>query len=440
VIHQVTPRLLLVVALTCVVLVAGVAAGLPQLVVLATPGVAVIAFGIALHRWPDIDVEVTSDTDQAVENDEICFLVTVTSRSGVPWLDLDLGLPPDFEPVAGTSRMIGRVPARSRLVFRLPVRLARWGIAAPTRLDVVARDRFGFFVSSRVLRPEVPIRIHPSQRRLAGMLVPPRLRPRLGNHTSRQRGTGSDYADVRPMVAGDPGRAINWRVSARRGERWVSDRHPERASDVLIFVDSLLAVGPAVDNTIHLAVRAALSLADSHIGSHDRVGLLDVGHKVRWIPPRLGRAHLHRIVDALLAIEVERTFGHPRVAHLPLRHLAPGTLIVVLTSLLDERPVSLVADIRARGHDVVVVECSPGSRIPPPAGLSEALARRLWRVERAALRHRLALVGVPLVRWDGVESLPARLAALNDAMAARRTGTVSDAGTSTAGTLRGVGR
>jgi len=420
VIHQISPRLVLVAALTSIALLAAVVLGRPEVVVLAAPGVAAVLVGIALHEWPDLAVDVSSDTDQTVEGDEMTFLVSVTSRVGVPWLDLDLDLPPDFETVAGTSRMIGRVPPRTRLVFRLPVTPTRWGIASPTRLEVVARDRFGFFVSSFVQRVELPIRIHPDERRLQAMLVPPRLRPRLGNHTSRDRGTGSDYADVRPMASGDPGRAINWRASARRRERWVSERHPERASDVVLFVDSLFAVGPEVDNTVHLAVRAALSLADSHIGAHDRVGLLDVGHRVRWVQPRLGRAHLHRLIDALLAIEVERTFGHPRLAHLPLQRLAPGTLIVVLTSLLDERPLSLVADVRARRHDVVVVECDIGDRLAAPVGITEALVRRLWEVERAALRHRLAVVGVPLVRWDGVESLPARLAVLNAAMAAAR--------------------
>ena len=51
-----------------------------------------------------------------------------------------------------------------------------------------------------------------------------------------------EFADLRPFMFGDRVRRINWRASARRGELWVNEQHPERNVDVVLFVDSFAEV------------------------------------------------------------------------------------------------------------------------------------------------------------------------------------------------------
>ena len=49
---------------------------------------------------------------------------------------------------------------------------------------------------------------------------------------------GLESPRSRPYVPGNQKRRQHWRATARRGEPFVAERHPERAPDVLIFVDA----------------------------------------------------------------------------------------------------------------------------------------------------------------------------------------------------------
>jgi uncharacterized protein (DUF58 family) len=77
--------------------------------------------------------------------------------------------------------------------------------------------------------------------------------------------------------------------------------------------------------------------------------------------------------------------------------------VIAVTPLLDERSIAALFDLRARGHDIVVVEVSPEELAAPGDGL-DALAYRVWLLQRAALRARLERSGVAVARWS--EELP----------------------------------
>ena len=63
-----------------------------------------------------------------------------------------------------------------------------------------------------------------------------------GSQVARSKGDGVEYADIRDFVPGDRVRSINWRASARRQGLVVNERHPERNTDVVLFVDSFTDV------------------------------------------------------------------------------------------------------------------------------------------------------------------------------------------------------
>jgi uncharacterized protein (DUF58 family) len=74
-------------------------------------------------------------------------------------------------------------------------------------------------------------------------------------------------------------------------------------------------------------------------------------------------------------------------------------LILAVSPLLDERAVTTLLDLRARGFDLAVIEVSPIPFASPAKGEREELAWRLWRLKREALRGRYERVGVPVVEW-----------------------------------------
>jgi uncharacterized protein (DUF58 family) len=209
-------------------------------------------------------------------------------------------------------------------------------------------------------------------------------------------------------------------VSARRGALHVSDRHPELGADVVLLLDTFSDVGDAAESTLALAVRAAAALAAGYLQRRDRVGLVGFGGVLTGIGPGLGTAQLERIVGVLLAGEVEHSYAAKTVATIPPRLLPPRALIVGLTPLLDARTVGALADLRGRGFDLAILEVSPERFLPAPRDAEQALALRLWRLRRDALRDRLRALGVTIELYDGDRSLtPAVLAA---AQARRRAG------------------
>ena len=74
------------------------------------------------------------------------------------------------------------------------------------------------------------------------MLAPLETQVFVGNQVSRARGDGIEFADIREWAPGDRVRSINWRASARRGELWVNQQHPERNTDVVLFLDTFTDV------------------------------------------------------------------------------------------------------------------------------------------------------------------------------------------------------
>jgi uncharacterized protein (DUF58 family) len=188
-------------------------------------------------------------------------------------------------------------------------------------------------------------------------------------------------------------------VSARRGELYVNERHPERNSDVVLFLDNFAEMRRERGGTLDLAVRAASSLAREYLQRRDRVGVVGFGGVVDWLLPSTGNAQLYRIADALLTSEVSQSYVLKGIDVLPPRTLPPQSLVIALSPLLDERSVRALFDLRARGFDLVVVDVSPLPFAGDATTSAEALALRVWPLWRESLRFRYERIGVPVVEW-----------------------------------------
>jgi len=406
----------------------------PALAVVASALLAVPALAGPLWRWPELDLEVTVSHPRLVEGDVCELVVTVASDSAVPWLDIEVDPGAGLRSADGLLRRVVSVRAGQAVAVSFPVRPTTWGVLTAGRFRVVARDRFGLFSCSTIRTIDRILRVYPAESRVRGLAEPVRTVGVLGAHLSAGRGDGCEYADVRAWQPGDRLRMVNWRVSARRGRPWVTERHPEQAAEAVILLDDTAAIGPADDSTLRRAVQAAMSLAEGHVAVQDRVGLLALGAPLRWIRPRAGTRQLYAIVDALLDCRTARVSGMPRGGFPALGGLRPGTTIVALTVLADATIVESLVDLARHGHQVIAVEppeaasrgavppeaASRGAvppeaasrgAVPPEAAsgggatVGEVLARRLWDAEREGRRDRLRAAGVRTVHWDGVMPL-----------------------------------
>jgi uncharacterized protein (DUF58 family) len=388
--------------------VAALALRRPELAVLAAPFALLVALGVGmpvptLRAWFELDRE------RALEGDELHTVVTVRSDSEVDRLEVGLALPDGFVLAEGGNPVALRLAAgeERELVFRL--RCTRWRSAELGEVWLRARDRIGLVHYEGRVDRRRPVRIYPTPERLRRLLAPAQTQAATGSEVSRVRAEGLEFADMRPFVAGDRVRSVNWRATARRDSLVVNERHPERNADVVIFLDSFAEARAADEGTFEHAVRAAATLATRFLEQRDRVGLVAFGGFLRWLEPGGGLVQRYRLVDALLETGVEFSYAWKDVNVIPARTLPSRALVLALTPLLDERSVAALVDLRGRGHDLVVLEVSPEPYLVPSDDTTDRLALRLWRLQRADLRSRFERLGVAVATLDADTTVEAAL-------------------------------
>ncbi|MDE0450431.1 MAG: DUF58 domain-containing protein [Gammaproteobacteria bacterium] len=125
-----------------------------------------------------------------------------------------------------------------------------------------------------------------------------------GAYVSVFKGRGVEFDEVRPYVAGDDVRTIDWNVTARMGAPYVKRYVEERQLTVVLLVDmsASLDFGSAGRSKREAAVELSALLAFSAIYNDDKVGLLLFhGDVEQFIPPRKGQKHALRVVREVLA-------------------------------------------------------------------------------------------------------------------------------------------
>ncbi len=97
---------------------------------------------------------------------------------------------------------------------------------------------------------------------------------RSGNHHSKLRGRGMDFAEVRNYQAGDEVRHMEWRVTARTGRPHVKIYQEERERPVVLLTDfnPSMIFGTRIAFKSVVAARLAALLAWTAIKQGDRVG------------------------------------------------------------------------------------------------------------------------------------------------------------------------
>jgi len=400
--QHVSPRLAGYATIAAAALLAGLALGRVELVAVAAPFALAVAAAPALARRPDLEGELAFDRERALETETVEATLTVTGAQGADRLEVLLPLATGLASEAKNPRAVQLRPDEPR-TLEIPLTCGRWGAFVVGPALVRARDRLGFYAWETTLGRRAPLRVYPSVETLHALLPPLETQVYVGNQVSRAKGDGIEFADIREWEPGDRLRRVNWRASARRGGLWVNEEHPERNTDVVLFLDTFTDVQSGVHGTLDLTVRAATSLAYRYLQRKDRVGVVSFGGFLSWLLPGSGTLQLYRIVDSLLQMNIVLSFAARGVDVLPPRSLPPKALVIALTPLLDRRAAAAILDLRARGFDLVVVEVSPVPFVEAGSDPLDQLSYRLWRLSREALRVRYERAGVQVVEWrDGV--------------------------------------
>jgi uncharacterized protein (DUF58 family) len=399
-----SPRLPVYGGLAAIGLLAGLTLGRVELVAVAAPFALACAVGAALARDPELSADFELARERALEDEEVAATLTLSSPVGADRVDVYLPLPEELEARERNPRAV-RLAASEPRPLELTLSCGRWGAFGLGPALVRASDRLGFHFWETSVGERQSLRVYPSVETLHTMLAPLEAQVFVGNQVSRERSDGIEFADLREWEPGDRVRSINWRASARRGDLWVNQQHPERNTDVVLFLDTFTDVRNGGRGTFDATVRAATSLAHRYLQRKDRVGVVSFGGFLSWLLPASGTQQLYRLVDSLLQMDVVLSFASKGIDVLPPRTLPPKALVLAITPLLDARSAAALLDLRARGFDLVVIEVSPVPFVRPGRGELADVSYRLWRLSRESLRLRYEQAGVPVVEWEDGEAL-----------------------------------
>ena len=269
---------------------------------------------------------------------------------------------------------------------------------------------------------------------------------RPGQHRSRRRGAGSEFAEHQPYVPGDDLRHLDWKVLAR-SDHYVVRRHEvERQLDAWILLDGTASMdfgttdqrppapwGPWPATKWQAARTVAAAPAFLLLRQGDRVGLSLLGGDRAPLPPHGSQRQL---VELLRRVEGASPGGEGELAAAAreITLQARRGLIVVLSDLLSgEDEDAWLAPLRAwsaRGHEVWVLHVvDPAERNFPYAeptrfealeGVDSLLVNarelaRTYRAEFAAFcersRQRCLTAGLRYRRLDTDLPLDEHLAA-----------------------------
>lgn len=372
-----------------------------QLIAFAAPLLGVLCSISWQRPVPAIRVHGAPDAQRCFENEQAHLRVWITGEEeGLSAVRLTI---PDVD---GMDLEIPDSDGGQQITVTATAQ--RWGrYSIAVRLDATAR---GGLLTGTALVDAAEVIVFPLTPPQATPIPQTELLDRLGAHLTRHIGPGVEYADIRPYVPGDQLRAVNWPVSARRGQLHVTERLTDRAADVVVLIDGYRQpAGPATAATERV-VRGAAQVVQTALRHGDRAGIVALGgNRPRWLGADIGQRQFYRVLDTVLGAgdRFERTTGTlaPRAA------VPAGAIVIAFSTLLDTEFALALIDLRKRGHVVLAVDILDSS---PFEDDQDPLVDRMWALQRSAMYRDMATIGVDIVSWRGDSGLEQSMGVLPD--------------------------
>ena len=127
-----------------------------------------------------------------------------------------------------------------------------------------------------------------------------------GLRSVRQRGTGTDFDQLREYRPGDDIRRVDWAATARRHQPIVREYRAERNQNIVSLLDNgrVMAGSVAGVPRVEHAMDAVLGLSQVATKLGDNIGLLTFDQQVRGIVPASNsKAQFGRVAEALYLLD-----------------------------------------------------------------------------------------------------------------------------------------
>jgi uncharacterized protein (DUF58 family) len=184
----------------------------------------------------------------------------------------------------------------------------------------------------------------------------------LGQHTSRSRGAGLEFAQYRAYEPGDEPRRIDWKLYARSDRYFVREAERDSPLTAWIVVDATASMRQAdrampARGKLDAARTLAACTIELALRQGDRFGLVVLGGDApRVVPAGAGARQRDRCVLELVQCRPAGAWPAEAAVRPLWERIAPSSLVVLLSDFFDDAAAVLAERLAAARREVASVQ------------------------------------------------------------------------------------
>ncbi|HJW45416.1 MAG TPA: DUF58 domain-containing protein [Lysobacter sp.] len=183
----------------------------------------------------------------------------------------------------------------------------------------------------------------------------------FGQHSSRSRGAGLEFAQYRAYEPGDELRQVDWKLYARSDRFFVREAERDSPITIWLLIDATASMmqgdGARAGWTRLDAARALAACAiEVALRQGDRFGIAIVGGAgLDVVPAGAGLRHRDRCLLTLRDIAAQGTWPEEAVLRPLWERMLPGTLVLALGDGFDEGATVFAERLSAARREVLAI-------------------------------------------------------------------------------------
>ncbi len=212
-------------------------------------------------------------------------------------------------------------------------------------------------------------------------LIPAAIRPQLkglrlmarraasdgiGQHVSRNRGDGLEFAQYRAYEPGDEPRRIDWKLFARSDRYFVRESERDSALTVWLMIDASASMNQADEampefSKLDAAKIFAASIIELALRQSDRFGLITIANgRVDLVPAAAGTRQRDRCEIVLRQLKAGGGWPDETALRPVWERIAADHMTVLLSDDFDDLAVRLIERLAAARREVLSVQLLSG--------------------------------------------------------------------------------
>ncbi|MFQ6135114.1 MAG: DUF58 domain-containing protein [Nitrososphaerales archaeon] len=330
--------------------------------------------------------------------------------------------PSTFKLIEGSNSATLSIPGHGETVLHYKVSPTSVGRHIFDHLHILVRDLGAIFYYEADIPLKTSVHVRPEIQRVLTPITATALSSYSGTLTSRRKGEGFEFAEIREYTPSDEYRKIEWRSTARLNRLMVRETLAETHLHVMIILDASKSMiyGLRGQTKLDYSARAVATLLNYLSRRGDFIGLtvydgLNVGVK----PLSRGQLQLYRLLDSLSSIspvsESKEMFPSAIRRAVVEGGVRGRGLFFVISDL--EGDLSIIIDqfrmMKVMRHEVVIVSpYSPLFEIGDLAGVDQ-IAYRIhtsysWNERKESVRA-IERMGIPIFHVGPKDLIPGLL-------------------------------